>query len=102
MPYLHPDPSLEAAPRYVDRWPLIFVVNRANSMSAGRRVRRQNVTLSHLLRGVCMSNPSAAHVDLQAMAKQIMLEHGFEPDFPDAVDKQMASIQSRPAVATTG
>ena len=46
-----------------------------------------------------MSNPSAAQVDLQAMAKQIMLEHGFEPDFPDGVDKQMASIQARPLVA---
>jgi len=46
-----------------------------------------------------MSNP---HVDLQAMAKQIMLEHGFEPDFPEAVDRQMAAIQSRPAVAAQG
>jgi exoribonuclease-2 len=46
-----------------------------------------------------MSNPSAAQVDLQAMAKQIMLEHGFEPDFPDGVDKQIASILSRPLVA---
>jgi exoribonuclease II len=49
-----------------------------------------------------MSDPSATHVDLQTMAKQIMLEHGFEPDFPEAVDKQMASIQSRPAVAANG
>ena len=49
-----------------------------------------------------MSNPPATHLDLQAMAKQIMLEHGFEPDFPDAVDRQIAAIQSRPAVATNG
>ena len=49
-----------------------------------------------------MSNSSAAQVDLQTMAKQIMLEHGFEPDFPDAVVKQMASIQSRPPVASSG
>src|ERR1051325_7625589 len=53
--------------------------------------------------GVGMSNLPAAHVDLQAMAKQIMLEHGFEPDFPDAVEKQMASIQPKlSAVAPKG
>src|SRR5690348_3676227 len=52
--------------------------------------------------GVCMSNPSAAQVDLQAMAKQIMLDHGFEPDFPEAVEKQMASIKAGPAVSTNG
>lgn len=49
-----------------------------------------------------MSNPSAMHVDLQAMAKQLMLEHGFEPDFPEAVDKQMAPIHSGPAAAAPG
>lgn len=50
-----------------------------------------------------MSNLPAAHVDLQAMAKQIMLEHGFEPDFSDAVGKQMASLQPKlSAVASKG
>ena len=30
VPFLHPDQPLEAALRYVDRWPLVPVVNRAN------------------------------------------------------------------------
>ncbi len=30
IPYLHPDHPLEMALRYVDRWPLVPVVNRAN------------------------------------------------------------------------
>ncbi|HEY1767920.1 MAG TPA: chloride channel protein [Terracidiphilus sp.] len=30
IPYLHPDHPLETALRYVDRWPLVPVVNRAN------------------------------------------------------------------------
>jgi CIC family chloride channel protein len=30
VPYLHPDHPLEMALRYVDRWPLVPVVNRAD------------------------------------------------------------------------
>jgi exoribonuclease-2 len=30
------------------------------------------------------------------MAQQIMLEHGFEPEFPPAVQQQLADIQARP------
>ena len=30
IPFLHPDHSLHAALRYVDRWPLVPVVSRAN------------------------------------------------------------------------
>jgi CIC family chloride channel protein len=30
IPYLHPDQPLDVALRYVDRWPLVPVVNRAN------------------------------------------------------------------------
>jgi CIC family chloride channel protein len=30
VPYLHPDHPLETALRYVDRWPLVPVVNRAD------------------------------------------------------------------------
>ncbi len=47
------------------------------------------------------SNPS--HLDLQATAKQIMLEHGFEPEFPAAVSAQLAQLkQNPPAVAAGG
>ena len=41
------------------------------------------------------------HVDLQAMAKQIMMEHGFEPDFPDAVKQQMAHIETNPPLTAS-
>jgi exoribonuclease-2 len=34
------------------------------------------------------------------MAKQIMLEHGFEPDFSATVQKQLADIKSRPPLAS--
>jgi exoribonuclease-2 len=47
-----------------------------------------------------MNNSSPAHVDLQAMAAQVMIEHGFEPEFPPAVQQQLADIKARPPLAT--
>jgi VacB/RNase II family 3'-5' exoribonuclease len=44
------------------------------------------------------ANPS--HLDLQAIAKKIMQEHGFEPDFPGAVSDQLASLRSDPPRVT--
>jgi len=43
-----------------------------------------------------MNNAHPTHVDLQAMAQQIMLAHGFEPDFPAPVQQQLADIRARP------
>src|SRR5271165_2474531 len=43
-----------------------------------------------------MSDSRPAHIDLQIMARQIMLEHGFEPDFPATVQEQLADIKARP------
>ena len=43
-----------------------------------------------------MSDSHSAHIDLQAIAQQIMLEHGFEPDFPAKVQQQVADIKARP------
>lgn len=40
------------------------------------------------------SNPS--HLDLQATAKQVMQQHGFEPDFPPEVAQQLASLKDHP------
>ena len=40
------------------------------------------------------ANPS--HLDLQATAKEIMQERGFEPDFPAAVTDQLASLKQHP------
>ena len=39
-----------------------------------------------------MTNSHVTHFDLQAMAAQIMLEHGFEPEFPAAVKEQLANL----------
>jgi hypothetical protein len=49
--------------------------------------------------GDFVNDSRPAHIDLQIMARQIMLEHGFEPDFPATVQKQLADIKSRPPLA---
>ncbi len=43
-------------------------------------------------------NNARTQIDLQAVAKEIMLAHGFQPDFPPAVERQLASLQSQPPV----
>src|SRR5579859_4663416 len=46
-------------------------------------------------------NPS--HLDLQATAKQIMQQYGFEPDFPPQVPQQLAHLkQNPPGVTASG
>lgn len=45
-----------------------------------------------------MHHPS--HVDLQATARQIMLENGFKPDFPSDVQRQLAEIAKYPPQVT--
>jgi len=37
-----------------------------------------------------------SHLDLQATARQTMLEHGFEPDFPPPVLQQLRELKTRP------
>jgi len=41
-----------------------------------------------------VANPS--HLDLQAIAKQIMQQRGFQPDFPPQVPQQLADLKARP------
>src|SRR5579859_2774231 len=43
-----------------------------------------------------MNTANPSHFDLQSAAKQIMLENGFEPDFPPEVGRQLAQIKSDP------
>ncbi|HET8825559.1 MAG TPA: chloride channel protein [Terriglobales bacterium] len=43
FPYLHPDHPLEVALRYVDRWPIVPVVNRANFSQLEGVVSKQDV-----------------------------------------------------------
>ena len=46
-----------------------------------------------------MNNSRPSHFDLQAAAKQLMLQNGFEPDFPPEVQQQLAQIKSKPPQA---
>ena len=46
------------------------------------------------------NNPS--HLDLQAVAKEIMHEHGFEPDFSPAVQQQLAALRVHPPPIVPG
>ncbi len=48
-----------------------------------------------------MNASRPTHVDLQAMAEQVMLANGFEPEFPPAVQQQLADIKTRPPLATS-
>jgi len=43
-----------------------------------------------------MNHTHPSHVDLQAAARQIMLENGFEPDFPPEVQQQLAQLDQDP------
>lgn len=41
-----------------------------------------------------MPNGTPSHLDLQATARQIMLEHGFQPDFPPEVAQQLTALKT--------
>ena len=43
-----------------------------------------------------MNQTSAPQVNLQALARQAMLENGFEPDFPPEVRQQVSDLKARP------
>jgi VacB/RNase II family 3'-5' exoribonuclease len=50
-----------------------------------------------------MNDSHSAHIDLQAAAKQTMLEYGFEPDFPPPVEQQLANLNAAPTpIVRTG
>jgi VacB/RNase II family 3'-5' exoribonuclease len=49
-----------------------------------------------------MPNNSSSHVDLQAVAKDIMRQHGFAPDFPPEVQQQLADLRAHPPAITAG
>jgi VacB/RNase II family 3'-5' exoribonuclease len=48
-----------------------------------------------------MPNPNPP-IDLQAVAKEIMRQHGFEPDFPPAVQQQLSQLRAAPPAITAG
>jgi VacB/RNase II family 3'-5' exoribonuclease len=43
-----------------------------------------------------MPNPNPTQVDLHAVAKEVMQQRGFNPDFPPAVQKQLADLRAHP------
>src|ERR1700693_6300182 len=43
-----------------------------------------------------MNTTPIRNVDLQAMAKQAMLENGFEPEFPPQVQQQLTELKVHP------
>jgi exoribonuclease-2 len=45
---------------------------------------------------------TSSHIDLQAAAKDIMRQYGFEPDFPPAVQQQLAQLRTNPPALTPG
>src|SRR5580704_12531587 len=49
-----------------------------------------------------MPNSSSSHVDLQAVAKDIMRQHGFQPDFAPAVQQQLNDLRAHPPVIASG
>ena len=46
-----------------------------------------------------MHDAIPSHLDLQATAKEIMQQHGFEPDFPEQVSAQLATLKQAPVQA---
>ena len=43
-----------------------------------------------------MPDASPSHLDLQATARQLMQQYGFEPDFPPQVPQQLADLKAHP------
>ena len=49
-----------------------------------------------------MMKAPAPHVDLQSLARQAMLENGFNPDFPPQVQQQLSQLKSNPPPSPAG
>jgi VacB/RNase II family 3'-5' exoribonuclease len=43
-----------------------------------------------------MNHAQPSHFDLQAAARELMLENGFEPDFPPAAQQQLTQLKASP------
>lgn len=49
-----------------------------------------------------MNENLSPHVDLQSIARQVMLAHGFEPEFPAGVSQQLAELKAHPPQVSPG
>ena len=44
----------------------------------------------------------SSHLDLQAVAKDVVRQHGFQPDFPPEVQQQLAQLRAHPPTISAG
>jgi VacB/RNase II family 3'-5' exoribonuclease len=49
-----------------------------------------------------MNDIRSSHLDLQAIAKQVMLSRGFDPDFPPQARQQLAELKAHPPQVVPG
>ncbi|MGA8440624.1 MAG: RNB domain-containing ribonuclease [Candidatus Sulfotelmatobacter sp.] len=49
-----------------------------------------------------MPNAHRPHIDLQAIAKEVMLQHGFDPEFPLAIQRQLSDLRAHPPQIAAG
>jgi VacB/RNase II family 3'-5' exoribonuclease len=49
-----------------------------------------------------MNDIRSSHIDLQAIAKQVMEARGFDPDFPPQVSQQLAALKAHPPQVAPG
>src|ERR1700683_394585 len=49
-----------------------------------------------------MPNPHPPHIDLLTVAKEVMRQHGFDPDFAPAIQRQLADLRGHPPQIAAG
>jgi VacB/RNase II family 3'-5' exoribonuclease len=49
-----------------------------------------------------MNNIHSSHIDLQSIARQVMMARGFDPDFPPQVPQQLAELKAHPPQVAPG
>jgi len=49
-----------------------------------------------------MSNIHPPHIDLQVIAKEVVRQRGFDPDFPPAIQQQLSDLRAHPPQIAAG
>jgi exoribonuclease-2 len=49
-----------------------------------------------------MNDTPVRQIDLQAAAKQVMIENGFEPEFPPQVQQELEELKAHPPKVEPG
>src|ERR1700733_4737958 len=76
--------------------PAIIDYRSSSSFGLGRRIQPPCRPRSQPM------PTSSAHTDLQALARQAMVAAGFQPDFPPAVNTQLAALAAHPPAVAVG